>query len=55
MIAWSCEAPCEHLDGSGEKPSGCAFDGSFEVFGKAAIAVQPCMSTAVGFQASAAE
>ncbi len=36
----------EHLDGSGEEPCGGAFDGSFEVFGEAAVSVQPRLTSA---------
>ena len=42
MITGACDSAGDLVDGCDEKPSCGAFDGSFEVLGEAAVAVQPC-------------
>lgn len=42
MITCACDSAGDLVDRCNEKPGGGAFNGSFEVLGKAAVAVQPC-------------
>ena len=41
MISAACDSAGDLLNGCEEEPCCCAFDGPFEVFGEAAVAVEP--------------